>query len=152
MSRLDGSQSEAGGSTTGSASRLLQRLADLTELQIELFKVDARDGLRSLSLTVVLLAAGIVIGSGGVLVLLMALAEFLVSAGLSRAVSLLVVGVLGLLLAGGAAWSSWQLAHKVLAAFDRSRAELRTNLAWLKASLKESSSRKGTHDTIRTQD
>jgi hypothetical protein len=122
--------------------KLLGRLLDLIELQVELLKVDAREGFRSLAPPAILAGTGVVAAFGGIFVLLLAAAALLYEwAGWSATLSLFTAGVLGLLLAAGAVVLAWYLTRRALATFDRSRTEFQNNLVWLKSSLDESDSR-----------
>jgi hypothetical protein len=127
-------------SAFGNIGRLIHRLVDLTELQVELLKVDAREGLRFLAVPVLLVVLGVVLGSGAIFVLLLALAQFLVEAGVSEGLAHFVAGVFGLFLAVGAVVLGWRLLQRAAAAFDRSKTELQRNITWLKTTLKHSPS------------
>lgn len=151
MNRFNGSQSGPEDSAASNVGRLLHRLVELVELQGELLKVDVREGVRSLSMPVALILTGVVVGFGGVFVLLLALAGFLTWLGIPQAVALLVAAVVGLAAAGGAGWLGWQFLRKALIAFDRSRAELRANIAWLKSTLRHTSSEDRVHAASQMQ-
>lgn len=127
-------------SASGNVTQLIHRVVDLAELQVELLKVDARDGLRSLAAPVLLVVLGVVMGFGGIFVLLLALAQFLAETGLSEGVAHFVAGVVGLLLAAGAVVLGWRLMQRAAATFDRTKAELQRNITWLKRTLKHSPS------------
>ena len=89
MNQHNGSKSGSEGSAVAQVGRLIRRILDLTELQGELFKIDAREGGKALAIPAILIATGIVLGFGGILVLLLALAEGLQRIGLSEAASFL---------------------------------------------------------------
>jgi uncharacterized membrane protein YqjE len=120
--------------------KLLHRLLNLIDLQTELFKVDARDGFRSLAPPAILIGGGVVAAFGGIFVLLLTVAALLNQwAEWSTTVSLFTAGVLGLLFAAGSILLGWQLTRKALSTFDRSKTELRNNLEWLKTTLEPAS-------------
>lgn len=122
------------------AGKLLHRLLDLMDLQIELLKVDARDGFRSLVPPAILIGGGVVATFAGIFVLLLTVAALLnQGAGWSATVSLFTAGVLGLLLAAGSLLLGWQLTRKALSTFDRSKTEFRNNLDWFKTTLEHPS-------------
>jgi len=136
MNGHNGSSSAPPVTTVRSLAQLFHRFVDLLELQVALFKVDAQEGIRSLLLPAGLLVASVSLVFGSVIVLLMTLAAALwEGVGLSGAVSLLIAGVAGLLLAAGAAWLGWHLAKRGLAVVQRSSAELHKNVLWLKDTL-----------------
>lgn len=139
MRRANEFNSHLDHSTPGNVGRLMHRLVDLTELQLELLKIDARDGFKSLAAPIFMVALGIVLGFGSTFLLLLALAQFLIGAGLSEEAALLFTGVFGLVLASGAAVLGWRLFQRAAATFDRSKTELQRNITWLKTTLKHSS-------------
>jgi uncharacterized membrane protein YqjE len=123
-------------SAGGEVGKLFRRLLDLIELQVELLKVDAREGFRSLAPPAILIGVGVVIVFGGIFILLLAVAALLNEwAGWSAALSLFTAAVLGLLLTVGAVVLAWQLTRKALSTFDRSKTEFQNNVTWLKTSL-----------------
>ncbi len=152
MNQHNGSKSGSEGSAVAQVGRLIRRILDLTELQGELFKIDAREGGKALAIPAILIATGIVLGFGGILVLLLALAEGLQRIGLSEAASFLGAGFFGLILAAGAIWSGWYFLRKAVAAFDRSKTELQRNIAWFRATVTHPSSEHRVHNTNQNQD
>ena len=121
-------------------SKLFHRLLNLTELQAELLKVDARDGFRALAPPAILIGGGVVAAFGGIFVLLLTVAALLnQGAGWSATLSLFTAGVLGLLLAAASVLLGWQLTRKALSTFDRSKTEFRNNLDWFKTTLEHPS-------------
>ncbi len=152
MNQHNGSKSGSERSAVAQVGGLVRRILDLTELQGELFKIDAREGGKALAIPAILIAIGIVLGFGGILILLFALAEGLQRTGLSDAVSFLVAGFSGLILAAGAIWSGWYLLRKAVAAFDRSKTELQRNIAWFRATVAHPSSENRVGNTNRNQD
>jgi uncharacterized membrane protein (DUF485 family) len=129
--------------------KLLRRLLDLIELQVELLKLDAREGFRSLAPPAILFGAGVVAAFGGIFVLLLMVAALLNEwAGWSLTLSLFTAAVFGLLLTVGAVLLAWQLTRRALSTFDRSKTEFQNNLTWLKTSLANPSHDNSEHQRI----
>lgn len=150
MNQHNGSKSER--SAVAQVGGLMRRILDLTELQGELFKIDAREGGKALAIPATLIAVGVVFGFGGIVSLLLGLAEGLQQIGFSGAASFLAAGVAGLILAAGAIGSGWHLLRKAVAAFDRSKTELRRNIAWFRAAMAQPSSEHRVRNTNQNQD
>ncbi|NLS94722.1 MAG: hypothetical protein GXX96_21415 [Planctomycetaceae bacterium] len=151
MNRCNGSLPRLENSAAANVGRLLHRLADLAELQIELFKIDARDGFKALAAPLALIASGILLASAGVVVLLLALARVLMQAGLTEAASLAAAAIVGLLLASAIVWIALGLLRKAVAAFERSGTELRRNAAWFKTTFLDTSPGVREGETKRSQ-
>lgn len=116
--------------------RLLHRLLELMELQVELLNVDTREGFRSLVPPAILIGGGLVAAFGAIFVLLLTVAALLNEwAGWSATLALFTASVLGLLFAAGSALLGWKLTCKALSKFDRSKTEFQKNFAWLKTTL-----------------
>lgn len=104
----------------------------LAELQVELFRLDAREATTRLVAPLVLMASAAAVGLGTVPVALAFVAEALAAAGLPHWLAFLVATLLGLVVAGIAALAGWEMARTPFQAFRRSRDELRRNIDWLK--------------------
>jgi glycerol uptake facilitator-like aquaporin len=115
---------------------LLHDVVSLSELQVQLLAVDARESVDKAKTPIGLLVAGIALALGAVPVLLLSLAEALTLwLGWERALSYLVSGLAGAVIAGILLYLAWQQMGAVLAVFDRSRVELAENIRWIKYAL-----------------
>lgn len=117
--------------------RLSHRMLTLMELQAELLKVDARDAQRALARPLVFLFGGAVFGLCSVPLLMIAVAHALREwAAFSWTTAFFAAAVLASAIAAGAILTGWLLLRKRLGVFNRSVREFRTNMTWLKESLK----------------
>jgi len=115
---------------------LLHDVVSLSELQVQLLAVDARESVDKAKAPIGLLVGGIALALGAVPVLLLSLAEALTLwLGWERALSYLVSGLAGAVIAGILLYLAWQQMGAVLAVFDRSRVELAENVRWIKYAL-----------------
>jgi len=115
---------------------LLHDVVSLSELQVQLLAVDARESVDKAKTPIGLLVGGIALALGAVPVLLLSLAEALTLwLGWERALSYLVSGLAGAVVAGILLYLAWQQMGAVLAVFDRSRVELAENIRWIKYAL-----------------
>jgi hypothetical protein len=115
---------------------LLHDVVSLSELQVQLLAVDARESVDKAKTPIGLLVGGIALALGAVPVLLLSLAEALTLwLGWERALSYLVSGLAGAVIAGILLYLAWQQMGAVLAVFDRSRVELAENIRWIKYAL-----------------
>ena len=122
---------------------LVHDIAVLSELQAQLFAIDARAALRELlwPVGVIAVVVGLVLGS--VIVGLMTVAYLLVElAGWPHYAGFLAATVLGLAIAGGMLWGlrwRWQNRPPI---FARSKEEFRENFDRIKALVRSPSSRR----------
>jgi hypothetical protein len=123
---------------TGQLGNLGADLIHLSELQLELLAVDARDASRQAfyPTLITFLAAGFLIGSCplGLLGLSWWLTE---NSSLSLAASSLLIATVGLLFAGVLFFLAWKGFKSSFALLNRSRTELHSNLQWIKKLLSE---------------
>lgn len=125
-------------------------LISLTELQIQLFAVDVREGTSHSVIPVVLIVAGLILALGAVPVLLLGVAWALVHyAELSQEVALLATGLTALVIAGLMAWVGWRRMQSALSIFTRSQHELKENIYWIKQALKRRSTRRAAASALR---
>jgi uncharacterized membrane protein YqjE len=110
-------------------------LISLTELQAELFQVDAKEAAARLVAPIILLVMAGVVALGTIPVLLLLIASALAAAGLSYWLSLLIAVLIGLGAAAGAGWAGWKNLRASLDVFQRSREEFNRNVQWLKHTL-----------------
>ena len=119
------------------SAEFLGDFATLAELQGKLAVVDLKEGTAKLTGAVILFSAGVVIALGCVPVALAALAlainEF---AKLSPAASFGIALLVGLILAALLAIPAFMAIKKDLWMFERSRAEWRRNMQWLRDTMK----------------
>jgi len=129
-------QASAATGVRNGVGELLHDVVSLAELQTQLLAVDARESVDKAKTPIVLLGVGIAVGLGAVPVLLLSLAEALVSLlDWDRALAYLVSGLIGAAIAGGAVYAGLQQFGAVFAVFDRSRVELSENVRWIKYAL-----------------
>lgn len=115
---------------------LLHRLVLLAELQAALFRSDVRSGLRRLILTCVLLCSTAAAGIAGVFILMIFIAELLVSgAGLQRSTAFFLAVILDVVLTIGLAIAAVVCLRASIHVFRRSRDEWRRTIHRLKDAL-----------------
>ncbi len=138
MSDPNGRQASPPRAAVRDVGQLAHRVLTLLELQTELLQADSREGLAGSARPAAILLGGIVVGLGSVPVLLLAMAQALREwAGASWAASYFIAALVGLSIAVAAILIGGRLLRRGLAAFDRSRGELRRNLAWVKQALRQ---------------
>lgn len=136
MSDQNGSVTMPGKTAARHTAKLMHDALTLAELQAELLKVEAQQRLAGAVKPGVLLIAALSLALGCVPVLLLGLAYSLTDiVGLARALSLLIVTVVGLVAAAaGASIAIGRL--KKLMDFSRSYDEFNRNVNWIKQVLK----------------
>lgn len=133
LQRNSNSDESPSATMTGSLSDLVGDITALAELQFELFQVDTAEATRTATKSIIGLVAAILIFAGSVPVLILTLAALLYElVHWSMSLSLMISVLTGLVAAGLLAWMSSAKISDALAAFDRSRTELRKNVTWLK--------------------
>jgi hypothetical protein len=137
MNRRNGSATSAANVVAKGMGELTHDIVSLAELQLELFRIDCRKGLkRILSPVALLLVAGIV-AVGTVSIALMLVAEFLTqTAGLSRAAAFSIAAMSGFIAAVAIGVVGWSYLRGVVGVFERSREEFTRNMTWIKHALK----------------
>jgi len=121
----------------------------LTELQVELLQVDAREAVRRVLMPLALMFAAGVVALCTVPMLLLLIAEVLVATtGMPYWLALLIVVILGFVVAGIVALLGWESLRSPLGAFQRSRDELARNIDWLKRTVAQ----QATADTRRDEE
>ena len=114
-------------------------IVSLAELQLELFRVDCREGLRRILIPVDLLMFAGIVAVGTVPIALILVAEFLAqAAGLSRAAAFSIAAMSGFIVALAMGVVGWSYLRGVVRVFERSREELTRNMTWIKHALKRS--------------
>lgn len=118
-------------------SRLAAEIAELGELQAELFKLDARDSSLRVRNIVVVAVVGAVLLLAALIVALLAAAEALFEfAEWSRAVSLATVAGTAFVITLILFYMARNGMQKAFATWQRSREELTKNISWVKSALK----------------
>lgn len=118
------------------ASILIQDALRLADLQLQLLTLDVAEFWERARFGIVLGLAGLVVLLGTLPVLLLALAEVIdANMTLSRAASQGIVAVAAMLLAGIGMGISARYLTRAGSSLQRSQAELRANLAWLRSIL-----------------
>lgn len=119
-----------------SASILAQDAMRLADLQLQLLALDVAEFWEQARFGLVLGLTGLVVLLGALPVLLLAAAELLrMNTSLSLAASQGVVVLVALTLAGIGIWLSLRFLTRAGASLQRSQAELRENMAWLRSVL-----------------
>jgi hypothetical protein len=136
MSRRNGSTSPPNGVAKG-MGELAHDIVSLAELQLELFRIDCREGLKRMLVPVALLLVAGIVAAGTVPIALILVAEFLVqAAGLSRAAAFAIAALGGFIVAVAMGIVGWSCIRRVVRVFTRSREELTRNMTWIKHALK----------------
>ena len=129
----DGSAASAALGIKRGLGDAVRDIVELTGLQAELFKADARESARRLVTPVVLLSAAGVVGLSTAPLALLLVADVLVEAASSPPwLALLIAVILGSVATAATAWAGWSMLRKPFGAFQRSLDELRCNIEWLK--------------------
>ena len=129
-------ETSAAAGVRNGVGELLHDVVSLSELQAQLLAVDAKESVEKAKLPIGLLIGGIILALGAVPVLLLSLGEALTLwLDWERALSYLVSGLAGVVIAGVMLYLAWQQTGAVIAVFDRSRVELAENIRWIKYAL-----------------
>jgi len=120
-----------------SVSDLTHDVIELSELQAQLLTLDARQSVEKARICLVLAVVGVCMLLGTIPVALLALAALLVqllewSIAAAMATSMLV----GLAITAAVFAFAYSYIKKGIVSFDRSRQELRRNIAWIKSTLR----------------
>jgi hypothetical protein len=116
-------------------------IMSLAELQFGLLRKDCRDGLKQLLIPLAMLLLAAIVAAATVPIALILVAEFLVqAAGFSRATALSIATLCGFLVAAALGLVGWFQLRGVRQVFERSRAELTSNMTWIKHALTRPSS------------
>lgn len=123
------------------AAEILHDVTELAELQVELLASDVRATIRRSSAALGVLAVGVCGVLGVIPVLLLALAEILMTSfDLNRFASLLIAGGVGTVASLIAAYFGVRGIKRSLTSLDNSKTELKKNVKWMKRALRRSSS------------
>lgn len=113
----------------------------LSELQLELLTVDARDAMRESFLPSLLMILGVGLVVGACPVLLLGMSWYLSeTTSLSLTGSLLSVALVGILAALALFYFAWKGLRKSIGLLKRSQTELRSNIQWIKKVLSNKNS------------
>ena len=139
MNRCNGSTPSPPKGVAKGMGELAHDIVSLAELQLELFRVDCREGLRRILIPVALLMSAGIVALGTVPIVLILIAEILTqAAGLSRAAAFSIAAMCGFVLAVIMGVAGWSYMRGVVHVFERSREELTSNMTWIKHVLKRS--------------
>jgi hypothetical protein len=137
MNRCNGSTRSSPNGVAKGMGELAHDIVSLVELQLELFRVDCREGLRRILIPVALLMSAGSVAVGTVPIMLVLIAEILTqAAGLSRAAAFSIAAVSGFAAAAIMGVTGWFCLRGVVRVFERSREELTRNMTWIKDALK----------------
>jgi len=115
---------------TPTFGQVVREMFLLAELQVKLARSDAREAMETMTRSIgALLISGLVFVAS-VPILLMALAECLIAAGLPRPAGYAIVGTVALVGAGVVALTVWANMRAAPRAFLRSQDEMKRNFAW----------------------
>ena len=110
----------------------------LGEMQVQLFALDLQEACQKAVAPALGAAAAILVASGSIPILLMAVAWCLVTrAGLPQDVAFLVTFAGAAILAGAAGWFCWLRLSTVAPIVIRSAGELSQNMRWIKHALQK---------------
>ncbi len=118
------------------ASRLVHDLVSLSELQTQLFVVDAKQGAQRTLKPVVFFAAAGAIALGLIPVVFAGIAGLLVLAGLHIVAAVWISIAIGGLAAGTLVWLARKQLRTSPKMFERSLTELSLNMTWLKNNIR----------------
>jgi len=137
MSRSDGMPGQATpGGLVGNIAEFGHDVATLAELQAKLAVYDARECVSRATIPLIVVAAASILAVGSVPVILIGLADGIARwAGLSAGTCQLIVGLVALALAGGAAAIAFKASLRSLESFRRTNEELTRNLSWIRTVL-----------------
>ncbi len=122
----------------GSVSGLTHDVIELSELQAKLFMLDVKKTSQRTRTCLILAVIGICVLLGSIPVALLALAELLIEQlAWSRAAALGVATLVGLALSAIFAGAAYSILRSGLLSLQRSREELKRNIAWVKSMLRE---------------
>jgi uncharacterized membrane protein YqjE len=122
----------------GQLGNLGADLIHLGELQLELLAVDSRDAAQEARFPSLLSCLGLAFLMGSCPLALLGLSWWLADVTqLSLAAASLTIAALGLVLALGLLWAAWRGFKSSVGLLNRSRAELHSNLEWIKKILSE---------------
>jgi len=120
-----------------SVSDLTHDVIELTELQVQLVALDVKQSVGKARMLLVLTVVGVCVVLGTIPVALIALAALLMHfLAWSAAAATCVAALVGLIVAGAILGTAYSYIKKGLFSMDRSREELRRNIAWLKSTLR----------------
>ena len=132
-------RAETGGriDLAGNLSSAAHDVALLAELQGRLLAIDAQEAQNKLRAPLLLTALGAVLTFCSLPMLLVAVAHRLMLAGWEPWAAFALVAVWSLLGGGAALWLGCRMLKESMLVFERSRAELARNIAWLKQILRQ---------------
>jgi uncharacterized membrane protein YqjE len=120
-----------------SVSDLTHDVIELTELQTQLFTIDAKYSVEKARSCLVMVVIGVAMLLGAIPVALLTIAALCVEQlGWSYALSAGVATLVGLVITAIVLAVAYGYVKSGLVSFDRSRNELRRNIAWLKSTLR----------------
>jgi uncharacterized membrane protein YqjE len=119
-----------------SVRELTHDIISLAELELELFRIECRQGRRQLLIPVAMLLAAGTAAVGTAPITLILIAELLVQpGGLSRTAAFLIAALIGLTVSAALGIAGWRHLRRVARAFEGSRDEFTRNITWIKNAL-----------------
>jgi uncharacterized membrane protein YqjE len=120
-----------------SVSDLTHDVIELSELQLQLLALDVKQSAAKARLSLILAVAGVCVLLGTIPVALLTIAALLVDQlQWSYAAAAAVATLIGLVVSGIVLGIAWAYIKKGLVSLERSRDELRRNVAWIKSTLR----------------
>jgi hypothetical protein len=120
-----------------SVSDLTHDVIEISELQVQLLSLDAKQSVEKLKACIVMAVIGAAIVLGSIPVALLAIgAVFVERLDWPYDAAIGVATAIGLAAAGAVLAVAYSYVKRGLVSFDRSREELQRNIAWLKSTLK----------------
>jgi uncharacterized membrane protein YqjE len=120
-----------------SVSDLTHDVIELSELQVQLLTLDAKHSMEKARACLIMGVIGVAMLLGTIPVALLTIAALLVEQlGWSYAAGAGVATLIGLIVTGVVVGVAYNYVKNGLVSFDRSRDELRRNIAWLKTTLR----------------
>jgi hypothetical protein len=120
-----------------SVSDLTHDVIELSELQMQLLALDAKQSVEKARMVVLLAVIGVCLLLGVIPVALLTIAAMLVQfLEWSIAAATATATLIGLVITGGVLGIAWAQVKQGMVSLNRSRDELRRNVAWLKSTLK----------------
>jgi uncharacterized membrane protein YqjE len=118
----------------GSFSDVVSDIAELAELQCELARADLADSIRRMVQPAIVLMIGVLLLAAGFPVLLVAIAAVLNQfAGLSVPLAMGIASLVGFVIGSVLTVLASRWLRNAVGTFERSKTELRRNVAWLKS-------------------
>jgi len=133
QAQMNGRTDSAARSAARNVSDVCHDILKLSELQVTLVAIEARDTLEQTRVALCLIAAGGCLALASLVIFLTAAALFLVQmTSLTPASAFEISALAGIVIAGGLIVSGWWRLRRGFTGFQRSRCEWKRNMDWFK--------------------